>query len=47
MPCCSSSGPKKGDVYVCEECGLEVIINKDCECESCDLLCCGKPLTKK
>ena len=46
MSCCSE-GPKKGDVYVCEDCGLEVEIKKDCGCKSCDLICCGKSLKRK
>jgi hypothetical protein len=46
---CGSCGERlqKGDVYVCKECGLEVTITGECDCESCDLMCCGKPLTKK
>lgn len=47
MPCCESDKIKEGDVYQCEDCGLEVTVTKDCGCESCDLTCCGKPLKKK
>ena len=41
---------KKDEVYVCEECGMEVKIQKECECdedEECSLMCCGIELTKK
>ena len=44
------SDMKKDEVYVCEECGMEVKIMKDCECgedEDCGLMCCGAELTKK
>ncbi len=46
MSCCGEVA-KEGDVYVCEDCGLEVKIVKGCSCTSCDLLCCGKPLKKR
>ncbi len=46
MPCCGEA-VKEDDIYVCEDCGLEVKIVKACGCGSCDLICCGKPLRKK
>ena len=49
---------KKGDVFMCEECGLELQVLSECrDAESppdscgcatdCSFECCGKPLTKK
>ena len=45
---------KKGDVYVCETCGLELQVSKTCSCgsgsgDTCSvpLQCCGKNMVKK
>ncbi|AYZ74567.1 hypothetical protein EGX98_11335 [Fusobacterium necrophorum] len=50
---------KKGQVYVCEDCGFEVEVIKECNChedpncphdvheDCCDFQCCGKPLALK
>jgi len=43
---------KLGEVYVCSDCGLELKVVKECDCEtdscSCsDLECCGSGLTRK
>ncbi len=56
MPKCDEM--KKGQIYACEECGLEVQIAKECEdcatnaakeCgyEECEFKCHGKALTLK
>ncbi|TKJ26548.1 MAG: desulforedoxin [Hadesarchaea archaeon B3_Hades] len=37
---------KKGEKYKCEKCGLVVAVDSDCNCEVCDLICCGEPLKK-
>lgn len=37
---------KKGEKYMCEECGAEVRIEKDCNCKSCGISCCDKPMKK-
>ncbi|UCH51366.1 MAG: hypothetical protein JSV54_00930 [Chloroflexota bacterium] len=37
----------KGDSYVCEVCGLAVIVDTVCGCIDCDVLCCGKPMKVK
>jgi len=40
----------KGMEYVCGVCGLEVKINNPCDCEDCNIVCCGqvmKPKKKK
>jgi hypothetical protein len=45
---------KKGDLYVCKTCGLELQVSKACSCGSgsegaCSvpLQCCGKNMVKK
>ncbi len=49
---------KKGQVYVCADCGFEVEVVKECKCDHdsacqpdkehcCGLECCGKPMTLK
>jgi hypothetical protein len=38
---------KKGDKYECEECGLVVLVENPCggcECEPCEVVCCGEPM---
>ncbi len=48
---------KLGQVYVCEDCGLELkVVNEckdcgtpadECECPPCTFVCCGEPLKLK
>jgi hypothetical protein len=45
---------KKGDVYVCKKCGLELRVDKPCSCGSSSspsctvpLQCCGEDMKKK
>ncbi|MGM0406089.1 MAG: hypothetical protein ACQEQM_08110 [Thermoplasmatota archaeon] len=48
---------EKGQVYMCEDCGLELTVTKECEecedtieecgCGPCKFICCGEPLTLK
>ncbi|NLN97078.1 MAG: hypothetical protein GX127_01565 [Eubacteriaceae bacterium] len=50
---------KKGEVYACETCGLELEVLKECDCpddhcepktasgECCEFDCCGKPMVRK
>jgi hypothetical protein len=45
---------KKGDLFVCKTCGLELTVSKACSCgsggkEACTvpLQCCGKDMVKK
>jgi len=35
---------KKGDRFECEKCGLTILVENPCCCESCKITCCGKPL---
>jgi len=51
----SCSDMKKGDIYVCPDCGLELQVVNECaeKCgchtttEPCGFSCCGKELVKK
>ena len=39
---------KRGNKYVCTQCGLVVSIDETCGCvDVCDIVCCGKPMKKK
>ena len=35
---------KKGEKFKCEECGLIIIVEEPCECETTELVCCGEPM---
>ena len=35
---------KKGDKFKCEECGLIVVVEDPCGCETVELLCCEVPM---
>jgi hypothetical protein len=35
---------KKGERYKCDECGIVVLVEDDCGCEDCDIVCCGAPM---
>ena len=35
---------KKGERYKCEECGLVVLVEDACGCQTCDLVCCSTPM---
>jgi hypothetical protein len=38
----------KGDNYVCEVCGLSVIVDDVCGCEEVhEIICCEKPMRKR
>jgi hypothetical protein len=37
---------RKGTRYKCEECGVVVVVDEPCECEPCDLVCCGVPMVR-
>lgn len=42
-------GPKKGERFRCEKCGMEVQITADCHCDQPDMVhfqCCGQELQK-
>lgn len=40
--------PKTGDKFRCQQCGMELTITSDCQCEGASprLECCGQPLKK-
>ncbi len=35
---------KKGEKYKCEQCGLVVLVEDACGCQTCDLVCCSAPM---
>jgi hypothetical protein len=35
---------KKGEKYKCENCGLIVVVEDPCGCETVELLCCEAPM---
>ncbi len=38
----------KGDSYVCDVCGLSVVIDEVCGCvETHEILCCDQPMKQK
>jgi hypothetical protein len=36
-----------GAKYTCQDCGLLVVIDQDCDCGTIDLVCFGVPMKKK
>jgi len=32
---------KKGTRYKCDDCGIVVMVEDECGCTACDLICCG------
>ena len=38
---------REGQTLVCGGCGAEVVVVKDCECDDCGIICCGKPMEMK
>ena len=55
----SCADMKKGEVYACEVCGLELEVKAECNCPDiddcnpaeghacCEFECCGKPMAKR
>jgi hypothetical protein len=35
---------KKGERYKCEDCGLVLLVEEPCGCETNELICCEKPM---
>jgi hypothetical protein len=35
---------KKGEKYKCDDCGLVVVVEDDCGCQECDIVCCSAPM---
>lgn len=38
---------KKGERYKCEECGMVVVVEEECGCEDCAIVCCERPMKKE
>ncbi|MDO5713882.1 MAG: hypothetical protein Q4Q07_05560 [Tissierellia bacterium] len=54
----SCGSMKKGEVYTCKDCGFEIEVLKECNCDvdeacqpdqdhCCDFECCGQPMVRK
>ena len=44
-----TSVPKKGEKYRCDECGMEIQVNKECGCknpEHAHFQCCNQEMSK-
>ena len=37
---------KKGDKYKCDDCGLVLVVEDECGCSECNVICCDKPMKK-
>ncbi len=37
---------KKGDLLSCDACGLVVVVDEACGCETAAVVCCGKPMAQ-
>lgn len=37
-------GAKKGARYKCHTCGIVMVVDEECGCTACDLVCCGAPM---
>ncbi len=37
---------KKGDRYVCDECGMVISVDEPCGCDACEIVCCDVPMVK-
>ncbi len=49
MTCPCPECPKAGDVYVCEDCKMTIVVERDCACAEKDCVCfacCGKCMCK-
>ena len=47
--CCLAECPQQGDVYVCPDCSMTLLVVKGCSCKDCQcvaLACCGKTMAK-
>ncbi|HTW92386.1 MAG TPA: hypothetical protein VMH22_11835 [bacterium] len=38
---------KKGDKYVCDSCGLVLVVSDACDCADCGPVCCGEQMKVK
>lgn len=35
---------KKGNKYICNECGVVLSVDSPCSCDTCDPICCGEAM---
>jgi hypothetical protein len=41
----AKAGKSKGSQLQCDECGLVVTIDEECDCAVCDVICCGSEMS--
>ncbi len=34
----------ENDIIYCEDCHVELKVIKTCNCDDCNIICCGKPM---
>ena len=40
----ATSKAKKGMKYVCDSCGMILVVKEACSCDCCDIICCGQDM---
>jgi hypothetical protein len=35
---------RKGMKYVCDSCGMTLVVEQPCPCDCCDIICCGQDM---
>ena len=40
----ATSKAKKGMKYVCDSCGIILSVEEACDCDLCDIICCGQDM---
>lgn len=40
----ATSKAKKGMEYVCDSCGMVLVVKEACSCDCCDIICCGQDM---
>ena len=40
----ATSKAKIGMRYVCDSCGMILVVEKPCSCDCCDIICCGQDM---
>jgi hypothetical protein len=40
----ATSKAKKGMRYVCDSCGMILVVDQPCPCDCCDIICCGQDM---
>jgi len=40
----ATSKAKKVMQYVCDSCGMILVVEEACSCDCCDIICCGQDM---